>query len=444
MTFNLGTGPSDTHNYTLTGADGFIVGSNDGASLRIEGGTVLAQGNQAFIAPSSNPVGSVIVSGAGARLETPATLRVAPSSGTEGSLTIEQGGVVESDRDDFTIAGFVGGGATSKGTVLIRDPGSEWILHSEFQHSRGEVELRIENGGVMRQEGGNTTVARRGNTFTGTITGAGSLWKTNTLMTGQNDLTNRTAIISIEDGGEIQSTLGRISWNGEIDSHILVTDNGSQWNVSGSDGILLGGNNIAPNRVGHLIVANQGEVNTPTLQILPGSSFSGDSLLTASDADGVVNLGGLVAPGLPESTEFGLSETIATLIIDGNYTQQIAVDNGDTFLGTLQIKIGGPASHDQLEVLGDVDLDGKLEITAFEDPVLSEGDTFQILAWTGDLSGTFSEIDAFDPGENLFWDFEDLYLDGTIAVIPEPGSAILLLTGWMVLMLYRRPCRALR
>lgn len=81
-----------------------------------------------------------------------------------------------------------------------------------------------------------------------------------------------------------------------------------------------------------------------------------------------------------------------------------------TQTGILEIELGGlhPADqspfgdgYDQLNVSGQLTLDGRLEVSLINGFVPSEGDVFQILSFDA-LSGDFSEFDGLDIGGGLF------------------------------------------
>ncbi len=428
VTFDLNNPGNGTFTYDVTGGDGFDVSGSSGAHLTITGGRLLASNDQAWIGRSGD--GAVVVSGTGARLETPGTLRVGTGANASGSLTIEQGGVVVSDRNDFTIAAQVGGATTSEGTVVVTDPGSRWVLNHDMQHSRGDVTFQILNGGEIYHDGGSVSLSHRSNDFTGLVSGEGSLWKTNTLTTGSNAQdNNRTARLTIEDGGRIESTrvtLGNAGW---MRSYALVTGEDSEWEISDTVlGLRLGGaeGTANLNRYAEINIVDGGVISVTTVQLLPGSKISGDSTMEITMVGGLVNnRGGLIAPGITADAEFGLIDTIGTLTIDGNYASESFVIDEVSHNAVIRVRIDEAGANDRFRVLGDIDLSGDLEVIVLGSPTLSVMDSFQILEWSGTLTGTFDSVDLFDPGSGLAWDLSSLYLDGSISVIPEPRTLAL-------------------
>lgn len=119
---------------------------------------------------------------------------------------------------------------------------------------------------------------------------------------------------------------------------------------------------------------------------------------------------------------------------------------GDYALGenaVLEIEIGGltpGGEHDQLRVDGNLFLNGTLRVTFINGFASTLGDVFHILDFDRTRRiGTFDVQDLPNLGNGLWWNTDNLYTLGTIAVIPEPtGAAILLLSAGVLLRRHRR------
>lgn len=415
-----------------------------GAALVINNGTLRTPQNMTIAWSTGNSrTGSVTVTGPGARLEVDGN--VIMSRNNERSFLVIQDGAT---ADIGALAPGRFGNSASETTILVRDPGTVLELGALNRHQHGTMTFTVENGGQ--------------------VTGGGNFWVSgiggadgNVLVTGQNSRlvvggiqslhwisdSNRSATFVVADQGEISSGTVDNRFNGGTVEY-MVTGENSEWNA----GIFYLGGRTATDPHGDdalLVLANQGQLTASSLYVHHAGRLHGDSTVATTTGTGVINRGGLVGPGLVDhtfthgnsGTSFEIEESIGTLTLDGNYTQEVFDDNGDFFIGTLRIKVGNP-SADQLNVLGNISLVSKggfdplLEIVEFGSPSLNENDTFQILNWTGTFTGQFN-IQAFDPGEGLGWDFSELYTTGFITVIPEP-SALLLSAFAAVGLLLRR------
>ncbi|QQE12119.1 hypothetical protein JD969_01190 [Planctomycetota bacterium] len=120
------------------------------------------------------------------------------------------------------------------------------------------------------------------------------------------------------------------------------------------------------------------------------------------------------------------------------------VFGGDTTLGDnheLIIEIEGTLPGSQHDVFGSLQqlaLDGDLLVQWYNSFTASLGDSFDILEWDS-LTGTFDNIDLSGASlaAGLQWDTSDLYITGTITVIPEPAAFVLMSLG-MVFMTQRK------
>lgn len=463
VTFNLFT--LDTpHTYSILGtgvaADAIrVFGANDpgnpgvpGASLTISGGTL-----SALRASSEDPVltmkigrdltntsGLVTVTGDDSRLEVD-LVRIATGNGNIGRLLIEEGATASLGQLSVNSSQ----NTSAQGFVVVSGEGSSLNVGSFDQQQSGLTSVTVADKGQMVVSGTMLLVARIG-TASILVTDANSLLQTATFRLNESGLNARTADVIVANGGELRSSIVEFNRFGNVGnvnnmSTALITGSGSEWVVTGANGFNLSGR--LPTEGNHdksrLILESGGILDTTRLTIHYAGALHGDSEVKVSQtiAAAIWNRGGLVAPGLidyshtHDGTEFTVEAALGTLTLDGNYTQEVinigTTEEPDYQIGTLRIRVGDSAA-DRLNILGNValiSLDGNnplLDIVAFGSPSLSVNDTFTILDWGGNsFSGTF-DITAFDPGAGLSWDFSNLYIDGTISVIPEPGTVALL------------------
>lgn len=106
----------------------------------------------------------------------------------------------------------------------------------------------------------------------------------------------------------------------------------------------------------------------------------------------------------------------------------------------LQMELGGllPAvQHDVLDVFGVLTFDGTLEVSLIDGFVPSPGNTFDLFDWGRHL-GAFDQIVLPDLPTGMNWDVKNLYVNGSIAVVPEPGYAGAFLATGLLLTRRRR------
>ncbi len=175
VTINLGGGTYSVLNNSLFGPSGTEIGTSagDDARLTLLSGALQAT-NYADIAVDPGSMGEVVVS-TGATWNLPKTLRVGRSG--SGSLVIENGGDVVSERANIGAYNHAPSPTTSVGSVMIRGSGSSWTnTGPEFTVGFfGQGSLTVENQGSLTT--GIVDIGT-GTTATGvaTIDGEGSIW----------------------------------------------------------------------------------------------------------------------------------------------------------------------------------------------------------------------------------------------------------------------------
>ena len=200
---------------------------------------------------------------------------------------------------------------------------------------------------------------------------------------------------------------GLISGNGSLNARNGVTNQGTM-NFAGTANIV--GNVV--NSVGGKIISggggatvffddvtNNGEIRTSTngFTVFFGS-VSGAGSFTGT---GTVNFEGDLLPGnSPAAISFG----------------------GDVVLGvgsTLTMEIGGTspgAQHDQLNVAGQLAVDGTLNLSLINGFTPAAGQSFNLFDW-GSINGTFDSLLLPALGSGLSWNTSQLYTTGVLSVV---------------------------
>lgn len=434
VTFSLA--PSRT--YTIT--DIFTVGSvnTQSPTLTISGGedSLLSVGEWVVGSESAAAAVTTTITGADTRVAVSGNFSSDPRGAGDLFVTRIENGA------EMSIGGTLSFDFQSN--ITVSGSGSKLELSGRLQNTNGPSVLRVENGGLL--EGADARIANRTSNITVVVTGTGSEWQNSAIWLGERPNDNKRATVLVTDGGTI-TTSGEIRThtdNNGDDHRLVVAGTDSHWSVGNFYIAGRGPGQANPSYITgqtSLAVVDGGSTSATLMTIYPKGTVSGDGTITVTNAFGLYNYGGLVNPGVYAfshtynndsggTNTFSYADEIGTLTIDGNFTQGNLVTTEETFFGRLAIRIaGGVDGSDQLLVQGDIDLDGILQINPFGTPVLAVDDSFHILDWTGELSGTFSSITAFDPGDGLSWNFDNLYIDGTISVIPEPGMVALLIAA---------------
>jgi T5SS/PEP-CTERM-associated repeat protein len=209
-----------------------------------------------------------------------------------------------------------------------------------------------------------------------------------------------TGTLMVQNGGKVSvsgasgdATIGELA--GGIGS-ATVTGAGSSWSTTGALRVGLAGQ-------GSLTVASGGIVTASSIIVATTGTVHGDGTI-----NGAVQNSGVVAPGISPGA----------LHVSGSYTQSPA--------GQLQIELGGTTAgtqYDQLIVAGNLTLDGTLQASLINSFSPTVGNSFNIMSWTGSLSGAFATITLPALGSFLAWDQSQLYTAGSLSVISTlPGD----------------------
>lgn len=181
----------------------------------------------------------------------------------------------------------------------------------------------------------------------------------------------------------------------------------------------LGKNNLTLTGPGEVVINN--DLTGDGTVIMQSGVLSGGGSIEG----GVDNQGGTISPG----------SSPGVMVIREDLIQ--AED------GTLSIELAGTAAgseYDVLRVDGLASLGGALDVSLLNEFEPIPGDTFDILDFDS-LTGRFDEIRLPELASGIGWDVSALYSDGTISVVPEPNTLLLLLGGGIAAYTAARPRR---
>ena len=300
--------------------------------------------------------------------------------------------------------------------LSCREDGSGWVCRGMLKiggdrASWNSIDI---NSGATLQSASSTWIGSgamhqvRNNSIV--VSGDGSVWESTGSIfigaPGSNCFSNQ---VGVADGGKIILHEGVSIWNSEgaHGNELNINDGGSLTVHSDFDASMSGFNF---NRGGNLSVAGK----------LSGlSMLNSERRLEARDI-----LGDLTVHGT-----FALGSGSGDSVVRGNLT--LADD------GTLVMEVGEDG-HNLLSVSGHTSLDGLLSLYFSDDFSPTNGASYDLFDWGGGVEGEFSDIESPSLSEGLVWDTSELYSHGTLAVIPEPSSILLILTSGGMLYLRER------
>jgi outer membrane autotransporter protein len=243
-------------------------------------------------------------------------IRIGASSGASGNLTIQDGGMLNTDGM------AVVGENLGTGEVTVTGAGSTWTVSGLLRiggpsggsvGTQGSGTLTIANGGVVTS-GSSEFYEPSDGSFDSSVsvTGTGAIWNSGTLRIV--DFDSASVAMTVADGGTVNSA------GAEISGRVLVTGSGSVWNSGNlTFGLFSTGDH-------QLTIADGAMVNSADATL--GTSLTFDAAqATVTGAGSTWNISGSLRVG--EGSSFGSSVAIG----DGA-TVNVADGTGTAFIGT--------------------------------------------------------------------------------------------------------------
>lgn len=449
--------------------------------------TNITVGSSLTTATGASPTGTLDLRGHDASI-TAGTLIISKRSsggggGTSGTVYFD-GGTFSADTVEVgTMTGDVSSvGATANGQLLIsggtftvNSSGSFTLATHSNTNGNGKAQGTLTlTGGVLVSnvdilEGGGATTTASNTTSTISLNGGTLDMTGHNIGDGANTINNLTfAAGTLKDVGEING--GADIAKTTSGTLIIEGDSGYTGATTVSAGTLLVSNN--PSGLGSATGSNNVSVNSATT--LGGNGRIAGNVTVAGGA--TLAPGGNAASIAASAT--GLNTDTGTLLIAGD----LAIAASATL--ALDLKTGGthgltatfdPVTHrltsvsgnsidggnDRIVVNGTLTLDAASAISVSAGTGFAPGyqDAYDLLDWTGlDIplayyddgdgirtggstdNASFS-LDLFDLSvynSGWFWDVSQFGSTGVIAIVPEPGRGLLLLSGLMSMALRRR------
>ncbi|MCX5671797.1 MAG: autotransporter-associated beta strand repeat-containing protein [Planctomycetota bacterium] len=448
-TYNVTAGTVTLADGTITGTTGILTG----LGYDVRKGTITAKlGGTAGLTKTTTD--AVTLSGAnaftGPTTVSGGTLRLGASNALPGSsnVTVQGGSTLD-----------IGTSNTNAGTVTLADGtivGTTGVLTGlGYDVRKGTITAKLGGTAGLTKTTTDVIILSGANAFTGPTTVSGG-----TLRVGASNALPGSSNVTVPGGSTLD--IGTFNTNaGAVtlaDGTIVGTTGvltGLGYEVrKGTVSAKLGGagalTKTTPDTVtltARNTFTGATTVAAGTLKLAAGATLASTTFDVAASATlDVTDLGGYVL-GAGKSLKGG-GTILGDLVIGGTLSpgespgilsvEDITFVNSSTFL----IELGGTVrggGYDALVSSGDVVLqDGStLSVSLISSFVPEMGDEFDILDFAS-LSGHFTTVSLPALPGGLAWSTEDLYLNGTIGVTPEPATLGLLALGGLALLGRRR------
>jgi autotransporter-associated beta strand protein len=419
---------SDTGGFTKTGSGVLTLsGANTyGGATAINGGVLATNNLQANGTASGIGQGTALNINGG-------TLRYTGAANANGfNRTINVGaggGTLDNQGGQFV---FYSGSLTGSGAVnFVDSSGSnhEWLVTGNSAGFSGNV-------GIGNGAAGSGLVQYRSNnanplgTGTVTINGGG-------VLTADGGTTTPTTLGNnlVLNGGLLGTQGPAMAYTGTIflaASSTVGAVPGYGTNAINLTGAISGGSSAALNiaTTSEVTISNNGNTYTGATNVISGKllingNISTSILTTVSSGATIGGVGTVGDLTVLAGATFDPGNSIGTLTSDGTLS----------LAGNSAFEINTIGNLSDLAIAtGLLNFGGTLNVTNIGG-ALQNGATFNLFDW-GSAAGTFANVNLPTLDGNLSWDQSNLYVDGTLAIIPEPKAA--LLGGWALLVLLRR------
>jgi fibronectin-binding autotransporter adhesin len=372
-TFNGSYSTPTNTSYFVSGVDSRLETTahmeiRNGATVSVSGGGALSVGSYLDIGIGGN--GTLNATGTGTTVLSPGFMWWG-SGGSSANLTF-------SDNATGVFSGIQMARTTTAGTT------ANVSVLTGADVTVGSLSIAADGGtttsGTLNVEGTGSTVAQIssspltvGHASTGTATiNVGTIASGASFTTGTGAVTiNRRGTINV--GGVFTTGAFNLKGNAAVNGQINV-------------------------RAGSQMVIDAGK----SLSLVSGGTLPNDGMLKgAGIVAGTVLNDGVVEPG----------DSVGTLTIDGNYTQQSS--------GTLIAEIASTASFDRLVVTQHAALSGQILLRLLGGFTPTAGDSFDLIDWNS-VGGAFNVFQYPGLPAGLDWDFSQISTTGVVSVVNIP------------------------
>jgi autotransporter-associated beta strand protein len=458
---NLTLGGTTANTFTgLTTVSAGTLTAGKTAGINAIGGNLTIEGTGLFVYNGNN-VGNQIAD----------TATITVNGGTFGQITAVGTNPTNPGAPETVANVIVNSGTFSTGRAAFTATGQVAVHGGEVQSHRGALltahSLLIDGTGSVALDGGSATanneprlaVGAGGLTLdSGTINfnkqlgAAAADGSVGTRLVLQGDLTSTGVSSLVQNNTTFASVKAQVDLSGadrtfNVDGVLNIGAVGAGVNIINAGATAAG---LIKTGTGNLFLAGANTYNGDTViqdgTITITGSVSGSANIdvkTGATLDVSTASGGFVVAAAQAIKGNGLvigATTLAGTLAPGSSIGQLDFTNDVTFTNAIAAfeiqKAGLSLTNDKAVIGGALTLAGTLNVTSLGG-TFAEHDTFDLFdaaSFTGTLSmGTMPALDL-----GLSWDVSNIGVDGSITVIPEPGSVALLVLGSTLLFRRRR------
>jgi len=415
-------------NNATTGTLAIVVNTAAGATTLLDtantysGGTTLTQGILGVGSATALGTGPLAINGGA--LAAKGSARTLANPVTVGGDFVLGGIGSGYTPASITLSGSVNlGGATR--TITLKN--SATISGSM---SNGGLSLTGSFGGNSR-----TLTLSGNNTFAGgsTVT-SGTLIAGSAAAFGSGGVTITGGAVSLNSRADVANTFtmnGGLLDSGTINASQLAGGSGTV------NAVVTGTAAFSKTGSGVLTLSNANTYSGQTLVTAGTLLVSGTLTQSQATVSSAATLGGTGSAAGGRSLQSGgfVQPGISGTAVGARSTGPV------TLAGTYVATITGTATSllDRLVVTGSIDFTGGTIQPVLAGYVPAQNDRFQVVTWTGARTGTptfdFSQATL---SSGLSWDTSSFGTDGTLIVVPEPGSLALLAAAAVGVAVVRR------
>ncbi len=469
ITFIRNSPASNTNNSTTLPANYTNVYTHTTTSLALPSGRVIIEGGGELVLESGNfDAHTILNRGDGAIRLQGGTLTAASSLTNAALMIMEGGGTIDTPLFHNTGDGrieIVSGvnaiqGFMNRGQLLIQD-GSLSAGH-------------ITNQGLLSIQGGALTLSD-GMTLgsNGTLRlFSGGVIETTSLVNQGGALDFQGGALRVTDGGFFTGEGGMLGYSPVIGHNTrvefaqgsaLIQDDTLLTITDGSVLAVQGGTNQGD----FYVTAAQFSSESGTFRNDTGASLSAVDSVLDFQGGGLLNLGSLtLVRSVVEGDVYSPTGSTVTVggaatfnglfsgaanftglgdaIFNGGYSPgdspALVTHEGNVIFGAanwLTMEIGGTLrgiEYDALDIGGILSLNGVMEIVFINGFSAGFGESYQLFDF-GSMTGAFSQINLPTLSDGLFWNLSELFINGSIQVIPEPTPKLLLMGIFLLVFL---------